>query len=65
MELDRTTALSYFLRFLAGNPDGDAAARALVLGAMAPFGVIAVVRLRARQRVHPRARRERTAPTRS
>ena len=41
MELDRTTALSYFLRFLAGNPDGDAAARALVLGAMAPFGVIA------------------------
>lgn len=40
MELDRTTALSYFLRFLAGNPDGDAAARALVLGAMAPFGTV-------------------------
>jgi DNA-binding CsgD family transcriptional regulator len=41
MDVDRPTALSYFLRFLAGNPDGDAAARALVLGAMAPFGVIA------------------------
>ncbi len=41
MELDRTTALSYFLRFLAGNPDGDAATRALVLGALAPMGAIA------------------------
>ena len=41
MELDRTTALSYFLRFLAGNPEGDAAARALVLGAMAPLRTIA------------------------
>ena len=41
MELDRTTALTYFLRFLAGNPDGDAAARALVLGAMAPLGTTA------------------------
>ncbi len=41
MELDRTTALTYFLRFLAGNPEGDAAARALVLGAMSPLGVIA------------------------
>jgi DNA-binding CsgD family transcriptional regulator len=40
MELDRTTALCYFLRFLAGNPDGDAAARALVLGALAPMGAI-------------------------
>lgn len=39
MELDRTTALCYYLRFLAGNPDGDAAARALVLGALAPLGV--------------------------
>mgnify|MGYP006286121137 CR=1 FL=1 len=39
MELDRTTALTYLLRFLAGNPDGDAAARALVLGALAPLGV--------------------------
>jgi DNA-binding CsgD family transcriptional regulator len=38
VELDRTTALTYFLRFLAGNPDGDAAARALVLGALAPLG---------------------------
>jgi DNA-binding CsgD family transcriptional regulator len=42
MELDRTTALTYFLRFLAGNPDGDAAARALVLGAMAPLGTVGV-----------------------
>jgi DNA-binding CsgD family transcriptional regulator len=41
MELDRTTALSYFLRFLAGNPDGDAATRALVLGALAPLGAMA------------------------
>jgi DNA-binding CsgD family transcriptional regulator len=41
MELDRTTALSYFLRFLAGNPDGDAATRALVLGALAPVSTIA------------------------
>lgn len=37
MEVDRTTALTYYLRFLAGNPDGDAAARALVLGALAPL----------------------------
>ncbi len=37
MELDRTTALTYYLRFLAGNPDGDAAVRALVLGALAPL----------------------------
>lgn len=36
MEIDRTTALTYYLRFLAGNPDGDAAVRALVLGALAP-----------------------------
>lgn len=41
MELDRTTALTYFLRFLAGNPEGEAATRALVLGAMAPFGSVA------------------------
>ena len=40
MELDRTTALCYFLRFLAGNPDGDAATRALVLGALAPLHAI-------------------------
>jgi len=40
MELDRSTALCYFLRFLAGNPEGDAAARALVLGALSPLGVI-------------------------
>jgi len=37
MELDRTTALTYYLRFLSGNPDGDAAVRALVLGALAPL----------------------------
>ena len=36
MELDRTATLTYYLRFLSGNPDGDAAARALVLGALAP-----------------------------
>ncbi len=41
MEVDRTTALCYFMRFLAGNPDGDAAARALVLGALAPVGGLA------------------------
>ena len=41
MERDRITALSYFLRFLAGNPDGDAAARAMILGALSPLGVIA------------------------
>jgi len=37
MELDRTATLTYYLRFLSGNPDGDAAARALVLGALAPI----------------------------
>ena len=41
MERDRTTALSYFLRFLSGNPDGDATTRALVLGALAPVDVSA------------------------
>ncbi len=41
MEVDRTTALCYFVRFLAGNPDGDAATRALVLGALAPVGGVA------------------------
>ena len=40
MDLDRTTALTYFLRFLAGNPDGDAAARAMVLGALGPMDVL-------------------------
>jgi DNA-binding CsgD family transcriptional regulator len=40
VELDRTTAIAYFLRFLAGNPEGDAAARAMVLGALAPFGTV-------------------------
>lgn len=39
MEVDRTTALTYYLRFLAGNPDGDAAVRALVLGALTPLSV--------------------------
>ena len=41
MEHERTTALCQFLRFLAGNPDGDAATRALILGALAPTGVAA------------------------
>lgn len=42
MERDRAAALSYFLRFLAGNPDGDAATRALALGAAAPLDVVSV-----------------------
>ncbi|MBK9740415.1 MAG: response regulator transcription factor [Actinobacteria bacterium] len=41
MERDRITALTYFLRFLAGNPDGDAATRAMVLGALAPVHISA------------------------
>ena len=41
MERDRAAALTGFLRFLSGNPDGDAVARALVMGALAPVGVIA------------------------
>ena len=38
---DRAAALSNFVRFLSGNPDGDAAARTMVLGGLAPFGFIA------------------------
>lgn len=41
MERDRVAALSNFVRFLSGNPDGDAAARTMVLGGLAPFGFIA------------------------
>ncbi len=40
MERDRTTALCNFLRFLSGNPDGNATARSMVLGALAPIGVV-------------------------
>jgi len=43
MDLDRTTALTYFLRYLAGNPDGDSAVRALALGALAPMSASAAV----------------------
>jgi DNA-binding CsgD family transcriptional regulator len=41
MERDRAAALSNFVRFLSGNPDGDAAARTMVLGGLSPFGFIA------------------------
>ncbi len=41
MDRDRTAALSNFVRFLSGNPDGDSAARTMVLGGLAPFGFIA------------------------
>ncbi len=41
MERDRAAALSNFVRFLSGNPDGDAAARTMVLGGLAPYGFIA------------------------
>ena len=41
MDKDRCAALGYFLRFLSGNPEGDAAARALIQGALAPVGVTA------------------------
>jgi DNA-binding CsgD family transcriptional regulator len=41
MDRDRCAALGYFVRFLSGNPEGDAAARALINGALAPVGVTA------------------------
>ena len=41
MDKDRCAALGYYLRFLSGNPEGDAAARALIQGALAPVGVSA------------------------
>jgi len=41
MDKDRCAALGYFLRFLSGNPEGDAATRALISGALAPVGVTA------------------------
>lgn len=51
LDVDRTTALTYFLRYLAGNPDGDSAVRALALGALAPFATAsAVVYAQARTR---------------
>lgn len=40
---DRASALCSFLRFLSGSPDGDAAARSLALGALAPLGVDAAL----------------------
>ena len=39
MDRDRCTAMSYFLRFLCGSPDGDAVCRAMVLGALLPLDV--------------------------
>ena len=39
MERDRCAALGYYLRFLSGNPDGDAATRSLVQGALLPVGI--------------------------
>jgi DNA-binding CsgD family transcriptional regulator len=39
MDRDRCTAMSYFLRFLCGSPDGDAVCRAMVLGALTPLNV--------------------------
>ncbi len=43
MAVERTAALTDYLRFLVGNPDGDAAARALVLGALTPLSVWSAV----------------------
>jgi DNA-binding CsgD family transcriptional regulator len=39
MDRDRATALSHFLRFLSGNPGGDAAVRALTTGVLALLDV--------------------------
>ncbi|MDO8308356.1 MAG: hypothetical protein Q7V58_08370 [Actinomycetota bacterium] len=41
MSRDRGAALSGFLQFLSGNPDGDAATRSAVVGALGPLGAIA------------------------
>lgn len=41
MSRDRGAALSGFLQFLGGNPDGDAATRSAVVGALGPLGAIA------------------------
>jgi DNA-binding CsgD family transcriptional regulator len=41
MDKDRCSALGYYLRFLSGNPEGDAASRALIQGALGPIGVTA------------------------
>lgn len=39
MERDRCTAMSYFFRFLCGNPDGDAVCRAMVVGALSSLDI--------------------------
>lgn len=41
MDRDRGAALSGFVRVLCTNPNGDAAARAMVMGALAPLGGVA------------------------
>lgn len=41
MGRDGSASFTGFLRFLAGNPDGDSAARAMAMGALSPVGVIA------------------------
>ncbi len=41
MDRDRGSALSGLVRVLCTNPGGDGAARAMVMGALAPFGGIA------------------------
>lgn len=41
MERDRGAALSGFINVLRTNPSGDGAARAMVMGALAPLGAIA------------------------
>ena len=41
MERDRGAALSGFIRVLCSNPNGDGAARAMVMGALAPLSGIA------------------------
>lgn len=41
MAQDEAVALGGFVRFLAGAPGGDAAAQAMVVGALAPLGFVA------------------------
>jgi DNA-binding CsgD family transcriptional regulator len=41
MARDEAVALGAFVRFLAGAPGGDAAAQAMVVGALAPLGFVA------------------------
>lgn len=40
MDRDRGAALSGFVRVLCANPNGDGAARAMVMGALAPLGAV-------------------------